>query len=628
MFSIVMPVWNRAALVGRSIRSVLAQTFTDWELLVVDDGSTDGTAEAVAPFVSEKVRYVRTPHQGVSGARNEGLRLATQPYIAYLDSDVTWDKEFLAVFAAALAGASGRREIAYCTARVYRTNPADGQEYLAEIRGEPFNLARLIGGNYIDMNTLVHSRTCYELLGGFDPELRRYVDWDLVLKYAVRFEPLFVPRDLVNYFAGAADNAISLTEDPAEPISRITAKYRAFLPPVRLQHDGIDYVFDNLPAEKYDNWVRMNQCATPDTVGYAAYGYPCVLQIEPTSLCNLKCTLCPVGRGELNRKRHMTLPEFKAIIDDMERWLLLLVMWDWGEPLCNPELPEMIRYAADRGIRTVTSTNAHFLNDGAYIRRLLSSGLSTLIVAIDSLCQDRYESYRQAGDLGRAVEGLKNLCRAKKELGSSTCIALRMVLMRQNEHERSRLRKLARRVGADRFCVKTVNPSCGVAADESVVPADPRLRRYVYQEGTMDRVRISAHCQRVWFMSNIFSDGQVVPCCYDYDARLAVGNCFQTPFSQLWASPQYRSLRERIYRDKDAIERCHACGVNFQLAHPDWMLESTDLTGTSKALAPALQPHELPPMTPFRQFCRRTFYRGPVRALGNSIRHRLVQLLG
>ena len=89
LISVILPTFDRADLLPRSIVSVLAQTFTDWELIVIDDGSTDNTAEVVATWQkkSAQIRYVRQANQGVGAARNRGVAEARGAYIACLDSD-------------------------------------------------------------------------------------------------------------------------------------------------------------------------------------------------------------------------------------------------------------------------------------------------------------------------------------------------------------------------------------------------------------------------------------------------------------------------------------------------------------------------------------------------------------
>ena len=86
-FSVILPTYNRAHLLSKAIESMLAQTFTDWELLIVDDGSTDTTKELVAGYSDERIRYIYQENQERSVARNNGINQARGAYICFLDSD-------------------------------------------------------------------------------------------------------------------------------------------------------------------------------------------------------------------------------------------------------------------------------------------------------------------------------------------------------------------------------------------------------------------------------------------------------------------------------------------------------------------------------------------------------------
>jgi radical SAM protein with 4Fe4S-binding SPASM domain len=346
--------------------------------------------------------------------------------------------------------------------------------------------------------------------------------------------------------------------------------------PVQLEHDAIRYRWESVPEEKRKNWLEMSAAdlTTPD---YFARGFPFMLQVEPTSICNLRCPLCPTGRGVLNRDlRHMELEEFQALVDDMERYLLFLVLWGWGEPMMNKDLPAMIRYASQRDIRTVTSTNGHFFKDEDYVVQLLQSGLATLIIAVDSLDVENYRIYRERGNLHQVLTGLQTVVEIKKRTHSKTSINLRMVVMKQNEHEVDQTREYARSMGVDCFSVKTLNPSCGVTAlDNELVPKNPTYRRFLYDPATMQRVRSDHPCRRVWLMSNVFSNGDVAPCCYDYDASMKVGNILERPFTQIWTGSEYKALRKKIYHEKDSVGMCRECTNSFELAPSGWFPEAT-----------------------------------------------------
>ncbi|MFC1506246.1 glycosyltransferase [Thermoproteota archaeon] len=582
MFSVIMPVYNRADIVERAIKSVLSQTFEDYELIIIDDGSKDNLEKIISLYVSKNVRYYKIPHSGVSVARNEGIKYAKGDFLAYLDSDNTWHPEFLSVMYNSIV--KSEAEAAYCKYNVYRRYPLNQKLYLHHVSGEEFNYTKLLDGNYIDLNAFIHTRKSIEDVGIFDIQLKRFVDWDLILRITSKYDPVFVQKVLVDYYQNIVENTITLNEDIRSSYDVLKSKHhmkKYHKRSIIVEHDTIEYLCENVPEKKYNNWMMMSRpeiAAQARTLDFGSKGYPYMLQIEPTNICNLSCPLCPTGRNELNRKpRHMKFDEFKAIIDDMEEYLLFLVLWDWGEPFMNPELPKMISYASEQGIKIVTSTNAHFLHNEQYLKEILRSGLSNLIVAIDSLDETNYAVYRKKGELDKTILGLKNLIRLRNELKSETKINLRMVVMKQNENEISEIRDFTKRLEVDVFTVKTVNPSCGLTSiDEEIIPSNPKYRRYRYKEGTNERIRINTQCTRIWHMSNIFSNGDVVPCAYDYDSELKIGNIHEKPFSEIWNSPIYRNLRKKIYYEKNSIPKCRECTINFELSNSGWFVESND----------------------------------------------------
>ena len=133
--SVILPTKDRLKLVGDAIHSVMAQTYNNWELIVVDDGGTDGTGAMVGELAQNdpRIRYVYQKNGGVSAARNHGLRVCSGDHVAYLDSDNTWVPEFLEVMVGFIASTGCRA--AYCASEL---SDADRLMY----RGANFNRER------------------------------------------------------------------------------------------------------------------------------------------------------------------------------------------------------------------------------------------------------------------------------------------------------------------------------------------------------------------------------------------------------------------------------------------------------------------------------------------------------
>lgn len=581
MFSIIMPVWNRAEQVTSAIDSVLQQTCRDFELLVVDDGSTDGLVTIIEAYDDKRIRFFQRTHEGVGKTRNFALTKARHPYIAYLDSDNLWAPDFLKVMQQALMDSPEEYPSAYCQANLLRRDKVSGRLGVHCVIGKPFDFTELIKQNFIDLNTFVHSRKLIDQTGFFDEKLRRLNDWDLIIRVTALSRPVFVPQALVDYHDRVAANTITANEKLEPAMRRIRKKYKGQSGPFVYVHDTVPQIWPELSEQKHRNfWVHLNRKRFQFSDDKRALAYPFMLQIEPTNACNLSCPLCPVGRNELGRPtEHMSLATFQGIVDDMSDYLQFLLLWDWGEPFMNPQLPDMVAYATARDIRTMTSTNAHFLEDEDYLRRLFDAGLSTLIVAVDSLHDESYQTYRQHGSLSLAIRGLEKTMAVKRELGAKTLINLRMVVMKHNQHEVEAMRNLARQLGVDWFNVKTLNPSCGSTdMDATLVPDHPRYQRFVYDRKTGQRIRQEAPCLRPLELANIFSNGDVVPCCYDFDSTMKVGNVKERPFTEIWNSDEMRSMRWRILSERDSFPKCQACGINFKQSLSGWFPEALDLT--------------------------------------------------
>ena len=144
------------------------------------------------------------------------------------------------------------------------------------------------------------------------------------------------------------------------------------------------------------------------------WGLPFTISFEPTTACNLRCPECPSGLRAFTRATgNLKADFFRKTIDEISDSLMYLIFYFQGEPYINPKFLEMVKHASDKGIYTITSTNAHFLDDKR-AKETIESGLDRIIISIDGTTQETYESYRIEGDLEKVKTGARNLVKWKK----------------------------------------------------------------------------------------------------------------------------------------------------------------------------------------------------------------------
>ncbi|MGH9134471.1 MAG: glycosyltransferase family 2 protein [Ilumatobacteraceae bacterium] len=177
--SIVITTYNRARLLPRAVESVLAQTYGGFELIVVDDGSTDATGDLVGRWADARIRWSRVDHGGVSRARNHGLEIATGEWVAFLDDDNEWRPDYVE---RQLAHASTRpdADVVYCVGELYG---ADGT--MLGCRPETFPtdvFAAVVAGWSPLVSATIMRRSLLESAGGYATSLESRVDIDLWLR--------------------------------------------------------------------------------------------------------------------------------------------------------------------------------------------------------------------------------------------------------------------------------------------------------------------------------------------------------------------------------------------------------------------------------------------------------------
>jgi glycosyltransferase involved in cell wall biosynthesis len=240
--SVVVPAYNRAGSIRMAVESILRQTFTDFELLVVDDGSTDGTMDQLADISDPRLLRLANPKNlGASAARNTGIRAARGAWIAFHDSDDEWLPQKLEKQLARLDEAGEMTVGCYCGmvivgGRGLREGDLDhSPSERTHVYYLPWSTSTLVEGDIrpsllrtslVSTQMLVARRSALLKIGGFDEALPALVDWDCVIRLAELGHFAFVDEPLVLQFF--SDNSLTRSRQKrAEARTRIIEKHHA-----------------------------------------------------------------------------------------------------------------------------------------------------------------------------------------------------------------------------------------------------------------------------------------------------------------------------------------------------------------------------------------------------------------
>ena len=189
LVSVITPVYNTQAFIGPTIESVMNQTYANWEMLVIDDGSTDATQERIEEYLSDsRIKYLYQKNQERAVARNHGLRRATGKYVAFLDADDLWLPDKLKVQVKYL---EARPQTGLCFTR-YRLIDSKGR-LLGTPPGTPVSgedqFYHLLRGRFVANSAVLVPRWIFEEVGLFDETLPVFgaEDWDMWLRIARRY---------------------------------------------------------------------------------------------------------------------------------------------------------------------------------------------------------------------------------------------------------------------------------------------------------------------------------------------------------------------------------------------------------------------------------------------------------
>jgi hypothetical protein len=295
--SVVIPTFNHATFLPDAIDSALGQDYRNFEIVIVDDGSTDGS-RAVAAGYLDRVRYIWQENAGLSAARNAGINAARGGHIAFLDADDTWSPTFLSTVMARWQADPELGAVYTGFSTMDRAGRALPQNGTAAVPEDALH-DRLLDGEFFVPSAVVVKRDCFDNVGLFDETLRGSEDWDMWMRVARKYRFAGIPTPLVNYRVHGSN----MSGNPEYML-----RYQLM---VVEKHFGP-------PGGPPESWPREQQRALAAVYRYAVQGYylrgdaatagqylRCALEANP-DLCNnvdmyyeLGCADRPLGQRSI-----------------------------------------------------------------------------------------------------------------------------------------------------------------------------------------------------------------------------------------------------------------------------------------------------------------------------------------
>ena len=218
-FSVIIPLYNKEGYVKRCLNSVLSQIHQNFEIIIVNDGSTDNGGAIVEEIKNEKITLISQSNQGVSLARNKGVSLAKYNHVVFLDADDTWDNDFLSKLYKLIttfpnAGIYGiNHRYHYANGRIF----AEDYSYLfngvsSGIFDDYFKIFAELGKSPFSNSGCCYPKSVFEKIGGYKPGVKTTEDSDLWCRIALSFDVAFQIEPSVTYYLETPNNTRGIIE--------------------------------------------------------------------------------------------------------------------------------------------------------------------------------------------------------------------------------------------------------------------------------------------------------------------------------------------------------------------------------------------------------------------------------
>ncbi len=286
--------------------------------------------------------------------------------------------------------------------------------------------------------------------------------------------------------------------------------------------------------------------------------YPVGLfNIELTNHCPMRCVMCPRTNNMTRPKGYMEFSLFKKIIDELVSvnpgyknnhpvWL-----HHFGESLLHKEFGRFIRYAAENEVRACLSINPVMLKKDVALE-LIQSGPYIIYISMDGHDEKSFEKIRGVKNVyRRSKDNVLYFLELKKKYRSNTSITLSMIDFHLNTESVKKTRQFWESLeGIDNFLLKDFSTWDGNAPDINTLSEKENQSKDISQPVV---------CNFPWERMTIMWDGDVAPCCYDYDKKLLLGNARTQKLTEIWNGKSMQALRNEFIKNKVVNQLCRNC---------------------------------------------------------------------
>jgi len=287
--------------------------------------------------------------------------------------------------------------------------------------------------------------------------------------------------------------------------------------------------------------------------------FPVSVTIEPGNFCNLQCPLCPTGQRDKSANHgFIRFADYKKIIDEIGHYIMLVRLYNWGEPLLNKNFTEMVEYATARGIDVKISTNLSMSLTEAEVESLARTSLRKIYISANGASSETYAKYHVGGNFETVMRNMKLLLKKSRDINNNyTKYIWLFHVFSHNEHEIKKAKEMAKEIGIKLNINKMrtdmgkevfETPEEAIKRDSQWLPENPEYNIFNVDNNTVSK---NFRCNLLWKETVINWDGSVMPCCFIYSEKFAFGNFTKKGFKEVWNNENYVTARKAVRNKKD-----------------------------------------------------------------------------